>query len=278
MSDRVDRLSALLQRFELHARVFHSGALCGVADFDAREGVGHLHLVRRGPVGVTDRRGRRTEVVAPCALFYPRPATHRLDADEREGADVVCASIEFGPGDENPLLRSLPELLVIPLAEQPALAATQELLFTEAVGQRCGHAAVVDRLTEVLVVQLLRFAIERRLVDGGLMAGLADPRLAKALNAVHAEPGRAWSLEALAQEAGMSRSRFAARFSAVLGLPPMAYLTQWRVGVAKGMLRKGRPVKQVATELGYSRASAFGRVFGQTVGLTPLAWVRSAGS
>lgn len=269
-----DRLSNLLQHFELRARVFHSGALCGLASFDAGDGVGHLHLVRRGPIGVTDAEGKRIVVSEPSAVFYPRPLTHRLDAEERDGAEVVCAAIEFGVGEENPLLRGLPDLIVIALAEMPALDATQALLFGEAFGQRCWHDAVVNRLTEVLVVQLLRFAIEHHLVDGGLLAGLADARLAKALTAVHARPADEWSLESLAEAAGMSRSRFAAHFSGVVGVPAGEYLTQWRIGLAKSLLRRGRPVKQVALDVGYGGASTFGRAFTSAVGESPSTWVR----
>ena len=270
-----DRLSTLLQRFELHARVFHSGALCGVADFDGAAGVGHLHLVRRGPLGVTDTLGRHSVVSEPSVLFFPRVGAHRLNGGQREGADVVCASIDFGAGDENPLLRGLPALLSVPLAQLPGLDLAQQLLFSEAQAHRCGHGAVVDRLTEVLVIQLLRHAMAHQLVDGGVMAGLADTRLAKAISALHAEPARAWNLDALAGLAGMSRARFAAHFTRTVGVPPGDYLTGWRLGLARSLLRKGLPVKQVAAEVGYASPGAFGRVFLQRIGATPTQWQQS---
>ena len=115
-------------------------------------------------------------------------------------------------------------------------------------------------------MQVLRYAIEQRLVDGGLMAGLSDPRLHKALSAVHADPARPWTLEAMAAAAGMSRARFAAHFALRVGVPPGEYLTGWRLGLARSMLRRGLPVKQVAVEVGYANASAFGRVFAQRLG------------
>jgi AraC-like DNA-binding protein len=267
-----DRLSALLQRFPLRARVFHAGPLCGAADFDGADGVGHLHLVRRGPVAVLAPPDRRLMIEEPSALLYPRPAAHRLDAQEHDGAELVCASIEFGIGADNPLVQGLPALLVVPLARLPGLALTQQLLFGEAFARRCGHAAAVDRLTEVLVIQLLRYAIEQRLVDTGVLAGLSDARLAKALNAIHAEPARDWTIESMAKVAGMSRARFAAGFRSTVGLPPGAYLTSWRLGVARSMLRCGMPVKQVAAEVGYGSASALARVFGQRLGGTPTHW------
>jgi AraC-like DNA-binding protein len=131
----------------------------------------------------------------------------------------------------------------------------------------------VDRLAEVLVIQLLRYAIEQRLIDGGLLAGLADPRLVRALNAIHADPRLAWTLEAMADVAGMSRARFAARFTRVLGSAPGDYLTGWRLGLARSLLRRGLPVKQVADDVGYGSASAFARAFSQRVGLPPTDWL-----
>jgi AraC-like DNA-binding protein len=270
-----DRLSALLQRFELSADVFHQGVLCGLARFDGRQSAGQLHLLRRGPLGVTDAQGLRRVLDEPSVLFLARATAHQLDADEPGGAELVCASVEFGLGTENPLLRALPPQLVVPLARLPGLALTQQLLFGEAAAQRCGHAAVVNRLAEVLVVQLLRYAIEQRLVDGGLMAGLADPRLHKTLCAVHAEPARGWSLDSMAAEAGMSRARFAAHFMQRVGMPPGEYLTDWRLGLARTLLRRGLPVKQVAVQVGYASASALGRVFTQRLGQSPAAWQRA---
>jgi AraC-like DNA-binding protein len=254
--------------------VFHAGALRGMARFDTVPGGAVLHLLRHGTLALTDARGRRTQLAEPSVLFFARAAAHRLHAKDARGAELVSATVAFGLGDENPLLRALPARLVVPLVQFPGLELTQQALFTEAFRQRCGRAAVVDRLTEVLVIQVLRYAIEQRLVDGGLMAGLADPRLHKALAAVHAEPARAWTLEAMAAKAGMSRARFAAHFAERVGMPPGEYVTGWRLGLARTLLRRGLPVKQVAAEVGYANASALGRVFAQRLGRSPTAWQR----
>lgn len=261
----LDRLSALLQRFDLRAQVFRAGAFCGA--LQATPPGAELHLLRRGRLTLSDASGPPVVLDEPAAVFYPRPLPHGLHAEQ--DADLVCAHIAFGAGDENPLLRHLPARLVVPLAQVPGLAGTQQLLFEEAFARRCGHAGVVDRLAEVLMVQLLRHAIAERLVDGGLVGGLADERLARALAAVHAEPARAWTLDTMAREAGMSRARFAARFSAIVGLPPGEYLTQWRLGVARRLLRRGHPVKRVALEVGYGSGSALARVFRQREGRAP---------
>ena len=274
MDDRVDRLTGLLHRFGLHARVLHSGALSAPLDFEPRQGVSHLHLLRQGTLAVPDPGGRDVHLSQPSAVFYPRSCRHRIVA-AASATEVLSAAIDFGSGDENPLLRGLPAMMCLPLSEMPSLEATLGILFVEATARRCGHSTVLDRLTEVLFVQLLRYAIERQLIQGGVVAGLADARLARALTAMHAHPAHDWSLASLAAKAGMSRSRFAARFAAVVGVPAMEYLTRWRIGVAQGLLRRGQPPKVVAQEVGYGRSSTFGRAFAHVVGLTPTAWVRA---
>jgi AraC-like DNA-binding protein len=274
MEDRIDRLTGLLHRFGLHARVVYSGAPRGPLDFEQRQGVSHLHLLRHGALEVPSPGGDGVLLRQPSAVFYPRSWRHRIVADAG-GAEVLSAAIDFGSGDENPLLRGLPAMMCLPLSEMPSMDATLGILFVEATSRRCGHSTVLDRLTEVLFVHLLRYAIERQLIQGGVVAGLADARLARALTAMHDDPAHDWSLASLAARAGMSRSRFAARFAAVVGVPAMEYLMRWRIGVAQGLLRRGQPPKVVAQEVGYGRSSTFGRAFAHVVGTTPTAWLRA---
>jgi AraC-like DNA-binding protein len=271
-----DRLSALLQRFDLRSRLVMGGVLHHELAVEPNDGAGHLHLLRRGPLRLMGPQRHRRVLSEPSLVYVPRPLPHRVAAISADGADLVTAAIRFGVHDENPLLDSLPALLSVPMTQLPGLEVTQKLLFAEAVAGRCGHAAIVDRLVEVLVIQLLRHAMAERLVDAGVMAGLADPRLAKAISALHAEPARGWTLHALASLAGMSRARFAAHFMHTVGVPPGDYLTGWRLGLARRLLRRGLAVKQVAAEVGYTSPGAFGRVFLQRVGTTPREWQRAA--
>lgn len=270
----MDQLSPLLTRFDLRARVFYSGALCGVTSFAAGESVGHLHVVRRGPLQVLTADGTAVQVDEPSLLFYPRPTLHRLLTNERTGADVVCASVEFGGGLGNPLTRALPAQLLLRLADMPALQATLALLLDEAFGQRCGRQAVVDRLCELVLIQILRHTIDQRLMSSGLFAGLADARLARAIHAMHEDPARGWSLEDLAGEAGMSRARFAVHFRKTLGQTPGDYLAEWRIGLAQSLLRRGKPVKIVADAVGYGSATALARAFATRLGMSPTTWAR----
>jgi transcriptional regulator GlxA family with amidase domain len=133
---------------------------------------------------------------------------------------------------------------------------------------------VLDRVSEVVIILLLRHLMDRNLVSSGLLAGLADPRLAKAINAMHAHPARPWTLDALAREAGMSRARFAHRFRSTVGQTSGRYLGDWRISLAQSLLRKGKPVKVVASEVGYESASALARAFTGRLRISPTTWAK----
>lgn len=276
----LDRLSPLLERFRVRTHFFHAGPLCGVDKFEAVPGRGFLHLLKRGEMTVTHHAGqgvlRKIEVREPTLLFYPQPLTHTFHNAPVGGSDFVCAAVTFAGGASHPLVRALPPLVVAPLAKVDGLSGALELLFGEAERARCGQRLLADRLFEVVLVQLLRWMLDHPAdsgIAGGVMAGLGDPALARALTAVHEDPGAAWSLEAMAQRANMSRSAFAARFRSVVGCTPADYLADWRLALAKSRLRRGDAVKLIAGELGYANASALSRVFAQRVGLSPRAWL-----
>ncbi|WP_433969712.1 helix-turn-helix domain-containing protein [Tunturiibacter gelidiferens] len=108
-----------------------------------------------------------------------------------------------------------------------------------------------------------------RLVDSGVLLGLSDPRLRKAIEVMHKHPETFWSLEQLAQHAGMSRARFAAHFRTIVGITPFDYLTNWRLGIAQTMLRKGNSLKLISAAVGYTNATALTRVFTQRLGMPP---------
>lgn len=137
---------------------------------------------------------------------------------------------------------------------------------------------LADRLFEVLLLQMLRWLLDQPAHSGiqsGVLAGLAHPKLARVLTAVHKQPGADWSLERMAQAAGMSRSGFAAEFKAAVGTPPGDYLLRWRVSIAQAQLRSGTAVKSVSDALGYASPAAFSRAFTQVVGASPRAWLKA---
>jgi len=273
----MDPLAPFFERFSLSARMFYSGQLCGISP-KLDEQAGYLHVLRKGTLTVTHPNVRQLTLDTPSILFFPRPHLHRVHGSEEEGADLVCATVEFGVGMLNPLIASFPEPFVVPLDALPELAPALDLLFSEAASDLPGRQTAVDRLFEYVLVLLIRSAINSHLVDSGVLLGLADERLGKAIEGMHKHPETAWSLEQLAQCAGMSRARFAAHFRKIVGMTPFDYLTDWRLGVAQTMLRKRNSLKLIASAVGYANATALTRVFTQRVGMSPSEWlVRSQG-
>ncbi len=268
----LDRLDALLQRFHLEARLFHAGPLCGSHDFDAAQGVGHLHLIRSGEVRIHNGGARAVHVTVPSLVLYPSPMDHRLVTDPLEGAQMACASVRFGAGPANPIVSALPPFVVIPIAALDGLGPSLELLFAEAFGKSCGRLAAVNRLFEVVLIQVLRYAMVAGRTSTGMLAGLANPGLARAMVAMHEKPRHEWTLEELAARAGMSRSRFAGAFRETVGMTPGNYLAEWRITVAQDLLRRGRALKIVAHEVGYGSPAALSRAFRGKTGKSPREW------
>jgi AraC-like DNA-binding protein len=268
----LDRLDGLLRRFRVSAHMFHSGALCGINDFQPQAGLGQLHLVQRGPLRIEHAASRPITVKQPSLLFYPRPLLHRFVSDRKTGADMTCAHVRFADGEHNPLAQALPACVVMPLDELSDTRSILDALFDEAFAQRCGRQAVVDRLFEVVLIRILRRLLDAGSVDGGLLAGMAHPQLVRALVAMHDDPRHAWSLETLARRAGMSRSAFAQTFRRVIGLTPGDYLAGWRLGLAQQLLRQGQPLKLIVDEVGYGSVAALSRAFSVRLGQSPRAW------
>ena len=276
----IDRLSSLLERFRVRAHLFHAGPLCGVTHFDAQPGRGFLHVLRRGEMALTHRAKsgapRRIRLREPSLLFYPRPLAHDFHNAPEEGSDFVCAALDFDGGPGNPLLQALPPLVVLPLSQVDGLEHSLALLFAETDRVRCGARLLADRLFEVVLIQLLRWLLDHpdeAGIPSGLITGLSEPRLARALSALHEHPGKPWSLERMAERAGMSRSAFAAGFKAAVGQTPADYLAHWRLMLAQAQLRQGRSIKAIADELGYANPSALSRLFTQKIGRSPRHWL-----
>ncbi len=266
-------LDVFLRHFELRARVFHAGRLCGLVNFDAGDGVGHLHLLKAGELSLIGPEGRSTHFAAPGLLLFPSVRAYRMQLSDAPEAELVCASVEFGARFGNPLVAALPAVISLPLAGGGPLDAVLQALVAEAFGDASGRAGLLDRLCEAVMIYLLRHVMDSGALRGGVAAGLSDARLSRALMAMHEAPATPWTLAALAAASGMSRARFAAHFATVVGLPPAEYLAHWRIALAQRLLHQGRPLKSVADEVGYGSPGALSRAFQRHAGITPGAWL-----
>lgn len=188
---------------------------------------------------------------------------------------LLIGHCQFDSPDAALLVSLLPRLVLV--RGERRLALLVKLLREEAHGQRPARDVVMAHLLEVLLIEALRSNTGTE-ASPGLARGLADPRLALALRAMHERPGHAWTVAALAREAALSRSAFFERFNRVVGIAPMAYLLAWRMALAKQLLRKKESsVADVAERVGYSSASTFSIAFARHVGQPPMRYARSRG-
>ena len=215
-------------------------------------------------------------VTEPSLLLYPRPFARRFMTDTEHGAELACAHLHFDGGAANPVAAALPDVVCLPLKCIDRADQVLALLFEEAFGDNCGRREVVDRLFEIVLIQVLRHLMETGQIHSGLLAGMSHPKLRKALVAMHEQPAQEWSLEALAQISGMSRSIFASAFRATVGTTTGVYLQAWRVRLAQKALLQGKQLKMIASEVGYRSEAALSRAFKAQSGLAPRDWKQGA--
>ena len=166
---------------------------------------------------------------------------------------------------------------VVPPGSGTWLGTTLKFTINEARAARPGNAAILGRLTELMFVEIVREYMQSLPVDqGGWLAGLNDPIVGKALRLLHAHPARNWTVEALAREGAASRSVLAQRFTDLVGESPIRYLANWRMQIAKQMMREGARIQDVAARVGYDSEAAFNRAFKRATGCPPATWRRSA--
>jgi AraC-like DNA-binding protein len=194
---------------------------------------------------------------------------------------VLCGAYELDPAQVHPLLLDLPDLIHLPdhLERSPELRATVELLAAELERPRLGADALVPALLDMLLLYVLRGWFDGRLADGGWAAALGDPAVSAALQAMHREPDRPWTVASLAAVAGLSRAPFARRFAALVGQPPLTYLTWWRMTTAARLLRASdAPLSVIASRVGYVSEFAFATAFKRRFGAAPGRFRRTSGT
>lgn len=288
----MDVLSDVLRPLRLRASVFMHSSFCGVWSLDSSgSGRATFHSIARGDCWL-----HMPGAADPVALrggdlvVFPRDAVHAITSDVRppelpehsgivqsggEGpsTSVICGYFEFESPLANPLLKTLPEMVHI-RARDPGNAAWLDALMRfmrdETDRQAPGMDALIDKLADVLFIQVIRTHLRRYGGEHGLLAALVDLRISRALQAIHATPGDAWTVEGLAGIAGMSRSAFARRFQEIMDMAPIAYVTQWRMQRAYEQLRTGeKSVAAIAEDAGYQTEAAFRKSFKQVTGLGP---------
>jgi AraC-like DNA-binding protein len=221
--------------------------------------------------------------LADASLLLPRILGGAI-ASERGGGGgpitkFICGYIGCERHAKRLFLAGLPPVLKVNIRREASgewLESSIRYLASEQSSTRAGRAALLAKLAEALFIETLRqYMAELPPERGGWLAAARDPAVGRALAAIHREPARAWTVAALAKQAGVSRSVFAARFSALLGEAPLAYVARWRLQLAARLLETtDDSVLQVALKVGYESESAFNRAFKREFELPPARYRR----
>ncbi len=237
---------------------------------------GGSHVLRDG-------EGSPVHVLGEGACRRSSPLAARPIHLGGEGAPttLVAGAFHVGASRRTLLLQSLPPIIHISASDpqaSPWLASTVQLLIGESGARSPGGTVVVSRLVDVLLIQALRtFVTGAPSQDHGghRLCALADPQIGRALQQIHARPAEAWTVEGLAGAVGLSRSGFAARFSELVGEPPLEYVARWRMTKAAELLRESDlSMGQVAEQVGYHSETAFNRAFKRWEGTAPASYRR----
>lgn len=275
-------------------------------EFGHMPGRAHFHFIATGEAVLRCAEGEAHRLSSGTAVFMPHGDRHQLlsapdipcqditrfeaapicdsvsaihscaqgEGQGREGGAVMFSGcMEFELGGMQGLVRLMPAVMrVDTLSERhPELLPILSAMESEACGQRVGFAGILARLADVVAATIVRGWVECGCGGAsGLVAALRDPRLARAVAALHREPGRDWTVAELAAESGTSRSVFAERFQAVTGVSPLRYATELRMRLAAQWIGQERlPIEVVAHRLGYASQAAFSRAFKRVTGLSP---------
>lgn len=189
---------------------------------------------------------------------------------------VLCGFLHCAEAQLSPFLSSLPPIIRVDGRKGIAssLLPVQRLLIEEARAERPGYSCVLSRLTEAFFVEALRQHMAGNQASSRTLAALKDPVVGDALARLHDEPLRRWSVDVLAKEVAVSRSLLASRFTALMGCPPMQYLTRWRLLIAARLLHEGsESIATVGASVGYESEAAFNRAFKRHFGAPPATWL-----
>ncbi len=272
----IDRLSTLLGRFKPSAHVFFAGQCRDNFNFDAKRDVGQIHWLFDGKANLLVARKPTETLDEPCVVFLPKPISHSLNP--KPEATMLCCEFEFGHRESNPLVLMPNEVIIIKMREAQAFETLGQLIHEEFMNSRCGQQFGLTQLMQYFVLMLLRHLISTDRLSAGITKALADPRLLRAVTAMHDHPGRDWRVEHLALEAGMSRAAFFSHFKQATGQTPTDYLTDWRISISKSLLLKGEALKPIAHAVGYGSPAALIRVFKRKVGCSPSDWANKQAS
>lgn len=242
-------------------------------------GLSSFHVIAYGNCQLEIDGQEKIHLSAGDLIFFAKNTPHKLinpDKTNNISTTLICGHLSFD-NNKNPILMALPRLLHIKANEMDRanwFKALFQQIITEAENTTDGRQLVLDKLAEILFIYIVRFYLNsdilKRSVKTGILKGLTDPNISKALIAFHKNIDQAWNLDNLAAQALVSRSKFAANFNDLLGVTPLKYMTYWRMQHAKQLLKTtSDSIYSIALACGYRSEAAFIKVFKKHFKQTP---------
>jgi AraC-like DNA-binding protein len=287
----MDLMSRAIDEMRLRGAAYRSQSLRSHAVISQPSAAAGIHLVLRGHTLL--RHGASSFVLSAGDLvLLPQSPAHTVQLGAAgtavDYAELLSGRLDFESAD-HPLFSVLPPVVhasAAQLAQNPRMPGYVEQIVEEVRSARDGSDALVARLSEVILIEVMRFFTPAPGIEcpvGGWFSALRDPALRRVLSAIHEDPSKDWTVATLAKVASESRSAFAAHFASVMREPPMAYLARWRMFRARALLRQTElPLDAIAELVGYGSAAAFSLAFARAHETAPGAyrrgWERERGS
>ena len=261
-----------------------------------------FHLVTQGQLHVGLPSGETTTLNAGDLILIPHGCSHILsdgptdnappletvlqdcgydgngllaigDGYEHKKTKLICGHFSFREGADHPLLKALPDYFIITPTERaanPLLEDVMQILLRQVFAKGGPSIASVTRLSETMFIEILRTNLVDNAAYDNIMNAFKDQKISQAISLIHTRPNDKWTVESLASEIGMSRTRFAHKFKELLQMGPMTYLSEWRLQKSLQLLDSSKlNVQQISTEIGYKSAAAYSRAFSSKFGYSP---------
>jgi len=200
------------------------------------------------------------------------------ESGTNQETQLVCGHFAFDQNTNHPLIDALPPYIHIQNYGESAgnwMENTLKIIGVEAGKDAPGSGLIALKMSEIIFAQALRTYLSTEGINRPVLAGFTEPRISRALQAFHKNPGFGWTLESLASAAGLSRTAFVSIFNKCMSMPPMTYITQWRMQIARQMLLETKaPIIDIAENSGYQSEAALTRVFKRYFDLPPATYRR----
>jgi AraC-like DNA-binding protein len=289
----MDTLSNILSLLDLRASVYFHSSFCGSWSIDGENDYrATFHLIARGNCWLHMPDLEQTVALTGGDLIvFPRDIRHSINSSpsfepaaplssapskptaDEPSTSLICGYFDFGSPQANPILDVMPDLVHIKNEDQARSAMLDSVLrfiTLETEHAQPGSDVVVDKLSEILFIHVVRAYMRQTDTKTGLLAALSDDKLGRAIRRLHDDPSHNWSVSSLAEAAGMSRSAFASHFQSIAGITPMQYATNWRMQIAYERLRTSRDsVALIAEQSGYQTEASFRKAFKKLTGIGP---------